>query len=97
MKKIEEHDFFSMNAELSSEFSKYVLGHPEIDEIFGEDAFVIFLPEFSLSLKEYNLKIAKELSEEGKKVIYVKVQKMKSTPASRLIGVEIIQKDYSLS
>jgi hypothetical protein len=86
-------EFFYKNSELSIEFSKYVLGHPEIDELMDEETIVIFLPEFDPALKAFNLTIAKELEDEGSKVMYVKLHKMLSRPRSRLEGVEILSQD----
>jgi hypothetical protein len=93
--KNREDEFFCKNSELSIEFSKYVLKHPEIDDLLDEEATVIFLPEFNPSLKAFNLNIAKELEEEGEKVMYIKLRKMLSKPSSRLEGVEILSRDAS--
>ena len=61
-------DFFTGNSELSIEFSKYVLEHPEVDDSLDEDSAIIFLPDYSPQLKEFNMGIAKELIKEGGKV-----------------------------
>lgn len=95
--KAKEDEFFTKNAEFSIEFSKYVLEHPELDDILDGDSILIFLPEFEPALKEYNLKIAQEIQEEGSKVIYVTLQSMKPTPLSRLEGVEIDLKEPYLT
>jgi len=84
-----EDEFFSRNSELSIEFSKYVLEHPELDDVLDNEVTLIFLPEFDSALKEFNLQIAKELEQEGQKVIYVSIQTIRSRPVSRLEGVEI--------
>jgi len=85
-----DHDeFFKMNNELSLEFSKYVLEHPEMDTLLSGEGIVVFLPEFDPQLKEFNLRMAKEVEEEGGKVLYVKVKQMTPRLSSRLMGVEI--------
>jgi len=84
-----ENEFFSRNAELSIEFSKYVLEHPELDNLLDEQATIIFLPEFAPDLKAFNLKIAKELEKEQVNILYVRVENMSHRPISRLDGVEI--------
>lgn len=89
MKKIIDEDFFMKNSELSMEFSRYVLEHPEMDDMLTEDKVVIFLPEFDSELKEFNLNIAKEIEAEGGKVLYIKVKQMSPKITSRLVGVEI--------
>ena len=58
MKKKSDY-FFMKNSELSMEFSKYVLEHPEMDEVLTEEKLIIFLPEFDHELKEFNLIMAK--------------------------------------
>ena len=85
----EKNQFFARNSELSIEFSKYVLDHPEMDDLLSEETIVIFLPEFDLQLRDFNLKIAKEIESEGGKLLYVKVKQMAHKVSSRLIGVEV--------
>jgi len=85
--KVEE--FFTRNSELSIEFSKYVLEHPELDDQIPEDGVLIFLPEYDKELKEFNLRVAQELEKEGGEVIYVKVREMAPKIASRLVGVDV--------
>ena len=89
----EKEEFFARNSHLSIEFSRYVLDHPEIDEILSDETIVIFLPEFDLELKEFNLKIAKEIEDEGGKVLYVKLKEMAHKVSSRLVGVEVAAAD----
>jgi len=85
----QNNQFFARNSELSIEFSKYVLEHPEMDDLFSEETIVIFLPEFDLQLRDFNLKIAKEIENDGGKLLYVKVKQMARKVSSRLIGVEV--------
>ena len=87
MKKQDE--YFMKNAELSTEFSKYVLEHPELDELLNEDRVVIFLPAFDQSLKEFNLKMGKDIESEGGSVLYVKIKEVYPKVSSRLAGVEV--------
>jgi len=89
MKKIKDKDFFIKNSELSMEFSRYALEHPEMDDILTEDKVVIFLPEFDPELKEFNLNMAKEIEAEGGKVLYIKVKQLSPKITSRLVGVEV--------
>ncbi|NCO82728.1 MAG: hypothetical protein COZ31_05455 [Nitrospirae bacterium CG_4_10_14_3_um_filter_44_29] len=87
--KIKDEDIFIRNSELSMEFSRYVLEHPEIDDILTEDKVIIFLPKFDAELKDFNLKMAKEIEAEGGKVLYIKVRQLSPKITSRLIGVEV--------
>lgn len=91
MNKIADEEFFMKNSELSMEFSRYVLEHSEMDDMLTEDKVVIFLPEFDFELKIFNEKMAKEIEEEGGKVLYVKVKQLSPKITSRLVGVEVGQ------
>lgn len=82
-------EFFLRNSELSIEFSKYVIEHPEFDELISGDRVVIFLPEYDPALRAFNMKMAKDIESEGGKVVYVKVQQMSPKISSRLIGVQV--------
>ena len=84
-----ENEFFARNSELSIEFSKYVLEHPEMDDLLTEEVVIVFLPEFDAELAEFNSRMAKDLEGEGGKVIYVKVKQMTPKIFSRLMGVEV--------
>jgi hypothetical protein len=82
-------EFFIKNSELSMEFSKYLLEHPEIDELLAEEKVIIFLPEFDPELREYNIKMAKDIEAEGGTVLYVKIKQVFPKISSRLVGVEV--------
>ena len=84
-----ENEFFARNSELSMEFSKYVLEHPEMDDLLTEEAVVVFLPEFDAELADFNSRMAKEIEGEGGRVLYVKVKQMAPKISSRLMGVEV--------
>jgi len=85
----QKNEFFTRNSELSIEFSKYILEHPEIDNVLTEQAVVVFLPEFDTELTNFNLRMAKEIESEGGRVLYVKVKQMAPQITSRLMGVEV--------
>jgi len=85
----ENDQFFERNSKLSIEFSKYVLDHPEMDELLSDETIVIFLPEFDEELRDFNLKIAEEIQSEGGNVLYVKLKEMVHKVSSRLVGVEV--------
>jgi len=63
----QSEEFCASNSELSIEFSKLVLDHPDMDELLSEEAAVVFLPDFDPELKEFNLRIGKEIEDEGGK------------------------------
>jgi len=87
--KTQKDEFFTRNSELSIEFSKYILEHPEMDDLLTEETVVVLLPEFDAELRDFNLRMAKEIESQGGKILYVKVKQMAPKIASRLIGVEV--------
>jgi len=91
----QKNEFFTRNSELSIEFSKYVLEHPEMDDVLTEETVVAFLPKFDAQLADFNLKMGKEIESEGGRVLYVKVKQMASKTASRLMGVEVGDRSWA--
>lgn len=87
--KTQKDEFFTRNSELSIEFSKYILEHLEMDDLLAEDKVVVLLPDFNAELRNFNLRMAKEMESQGGKVLYVKVKQVAPKIASRLIGVEV--------
>ncbi len=77
------------NIELSAEFSRYVFEHPEIEEKIPADAEIILLPEFDKDLKEYNLKMGKEIESKKGKVVYLGIKNIRPKILSRLENVEL--------
>ena len=63
--RVQNELYMKRNSELSIEFSKYVLEHPEIDELFNEGRIIIFIPEFDPELKEFNIEMGKNIEAEG--------------------------------
>jgi hypothetical protein len=60
-----------------------------MDEALRGEKVVIFLPEFDLELKDFNLRMAKDIESEGGKVVFIRVKDLSPKITSRLIGVEI--------
>jgi len=87
--KTTHEEFFLKNSELSMEFSKYVLEHPEMEDLLSEDKVIVFLPEFDPELSDFNTRMAKDIEVEGGKVLYIKVKHLSPKVTSRLVGVEV--------
>ena len=71
-----EKELVEKNIELSSEFTRYVFEHPEIEEQLPVEAEIVFVPEYDIELKEYNLSLAGDLEAAGTKVIYVRIERL---------------------
>lgn len=77
--------------ELSTEFGKYLLDHPEIAEKIPPDAQIVFInrsPEGS-ELTKYNLHLAKQAKRENRPLVLVKIKGLYPKEKSRLIKPEV--------
>lgn len=77
------------NIELSSEFSRYLFEHPEIEAKMPIDAEIILLPEFDQKLKEFNLELGKDIEVHGDKVVYVMIKDIRPKTLSRIEKIEL--------
>lgn len=77
------------NIELSSEFSRYLFDHPEMEEKIPTGAEIILLPEFDKELREFNAALGKRLEAEGSKVVYISIKRMRPSALSRIEDVEV--------
>lgn len=84
-----ENDMVTKNIELSAEFSRYLFEHPEIEERIPAEAEIVFLPEFDMELKEYNIRLGKQIEAEGVKVVYVAIKAMRPKTLSRIEYIEL--------
>ena len=84
-----EKEMIERNIELSSEFSRYLFEHPEIEEKIPIDAEIILLPEFDEVLKAYNLKLGRNIEAEGGKMVYVLIKKIRPKTLSRIEEIEL--------
>ena len=85
-----EENLIERNIELSTEFSRYLFEHPELEEKLPQGVEVILLPEYDDELKEYNLKLGRDIEAEGEKVIYIKIKNIRPKIISRIEEIELI-------
>jgi hypothetical protein len=79
-----EKEYFHKNLELSTEFSKHLLAHPELETEIPEDAQIVFLDDSDPVLTQKNLDLAKLQKETGQPLVFVHVKGLRPE-ASRLI------------
>ena len=84
-----EKEMIERNIELSAEFSRYLFEHPEIEEKIPLGAEIIFLPEFDQDLKEFNLRMGKDIEAKGEKVIFIVIENLKPKTLSRIEKIEL--------
>ena len=77
------------NLELSFEFMRYLLAHPEIEKAIPKNAQVVLLPDYDEKLKRFNLKNAKQQREKRQPLIYVRIKDLAPDNPSRLMGTKI--------
>ena len=82
-----EKEMIEKNIELSTEFSRYLFDHTDLDESIPTDAEIVLLPEFDIELKVFNLELGKKLESAGQKVVYINIKNLKPKMLSRIRGV----------
>lgn len=78
-------ELFEKNLVLSTEFSRYVLEHPEVAKRLPKEAIVVILPDYDQELAEENLKIAKARREKNQPMVFVRVKRLAPARKSRLV------------
>ena len=87
---IDPDKFARKQMELTAEFSKYLLDHPEIDESLPEDSYIYFEVRGEAEFNEYSRRLAERRErEEGMVTVCVRVRGLAPPQGSRLIDPEI--------
>lgn len=79
-------DMFERNQELSVEFDRYLLDHPDVADRIPDGALVVFIPAFDKSLARRNRALARRSREKGQPVVFVQIASLAS---SRLQGLKL--------
>lgn len=82
---IDPHDFARKQLELTGEFGKYLLDHPEVDGCLPEGAYVYFNIVGETAFNQYSQELAKRRQDAGVPVICVRVKGLAPPQGSRLI------------
>lgn len=88
---MKDESFWELQRVLSAEFSKHVLGHPEIDEQIPDGAQVIFNLENNPEFNDWALRVARAQCEPNQSMVIVKIKGLAPVPASRLINPELVR------
>ena len=73
----EENEMVKRNIELSTELSRYLFEHPELEEKIPLGAEILLLPEFDPELRNFNLELGRKLEESGTGVAYIRIAKLR--------------------
>jgi hypothetical protein len=79
-------ELFKRNQQLSTEFELYLLEHPEIEEKIPDNAMIVLVPDYDKELAEKNVELAEASKEPGQTIVYVRVQKLRT---SRIEGLTL--------
>jgi hypothetical protein len=88
---MKEAELAKKNLELSFEFTRYLLDHPELEEKIPRGAQVVLLPDYDEDLKRFNLKTSQRQREKDQPIVYVRIKKLAAHRSSRLMGTTIEQ------
>ena len=86
---MKEAELAKKNLELSFEFTRYLLDHPELEEKIPRGAQVVLLPDYDEDLKRFNLKTSQRQREKDQPIVYVRIKKFAAHRSSRLMGTTI--------
>jgi len=84
-----EAEFWKIQRTLSSEFSRYILGHPEMEEKIPLDAQVVFLFNDDEEFNKHSIEVARSQREKDQPVVFVKVGGLLPPFESRLINPKL--------
>ena len=82
---IDPHDFSRKQLELTAEFGKFVIEHPEVDERLPEGACVFFEIDGEADFNRYSQVLAEGQRKEGVPVVRVRIRGLAPPQGSRLI------------
>ena len=85
-----EKELFEKNLLYSTEFSKYLLDHPEMESRIPEDAGIFFLVDGDSELSKRNTELAKASKLRGERVLFVRSKGLRAE-SSRLIEPNLEQ------
>jgi hypothetical protein len=80
--------FEQKNAELVTEFDRYVREHPDFAERIPDNALVAMLVEGEEKFNQWSQEGAKRQAEEGQPIVYVKIKRIQPV-RSRIQEMEI--------
>lgn len=83
---IDIHEFAQKQFELAGEFGKYVMDHPEVGDVLPEESYIFFEINGEEEFNQYSKQLAeKQLREEGRPIVCVKINGLAPAQRSRLI------------
>lgn len=83
---IDPHEFAQKQLELTGEFGKYLIDHPEVDDRLPAESHIYFQIEGENEFNNYARALAeKQHCEEGRPIVCIRVKGLSPRQGSRLI------------
>jgi hypothetical protein len=83
---IDPHEFAQKQLELTGELGKYVIDHPEVDDVLPPESHIYFEVAGEEEFNRYSRTLAeRQLREEGLPIVCVRIKGLAPRQASRLI------------
>lgn len=77
-----------LNAELGTEFDRYVLAHPEVLDDIPDGAVLCFQLEGDEAFNRWSQRLAQKMADSTRPIVYAQIMKLKP-PQSRIAAVKI--------
>lgn len=84
-----ESKFWETQRALSSEFSRYILGHPELEKQIPLDAQIVFLLNDDEEFNKHSMEVARSQREKDQPVVFIRVEGLRPPFESRLINPKL--------
>lgn len=78
-----------LNADLGTEFDRYVLAHPEVLEQIPQGAVLCLQLEGEEAFNRWSQRLAKKVAGSDQHIVYVHIRKLKPVQ-SRIAAVEVV-------
>ena len=83
---IDPHAFSQKQLELTAEFGRYVMDHPEVDDVLPPESHVYFEIAGEDEFNHYGRQLAEQqLRDEGRPLVCVKIKGLAQPQGSRLL------------
>ncbi len=83
---IDPQEFAQKQLELTGEFGKYVIEHPDVDDLLPAESFIYFEVAGEESFNRYSREAGeKQAQREGRPLVCVRIKGLAPRQASRLI------------
>lgn len=81
-----DKEFVDKSLTLSFEFSRYIIGHPEVEEQIPKGALVVLILEDDPDFNRRAIELAQSKKEENQPVVIVRIQRLLPPTESRLVN-----------